>query len=76
MKSLIKPVKFNTVSPCIYGYEDEDETNDDGTPFNGSDWRTTTSRRGQNFVTVNTCVTTDYPPKRCTVGNAIVTWNF
>lgn len=68
MKSLTKPEKFSDMSPCIYGYEIEDDCEP------GSKWISKTHRQGKKQGTWMKCVATDCQPNPCTVGDVIIIW--
>ncbi len=75
MKTLAKPEKFRILSPYLYGYEAEDETNDDGTPL-GSAWVSKTYRNHNVTISRHKCVATNRQPMRCRVGATFVTFSW
>lgn len=82
MKTLAKPEQFRIVSPYIYGYEAEDETNDDGTPLVGSSWvwQDTVRVKSNGVVytlTVNECQEEEGHTLHCTpVGSLEFVWSW
>ncbi len=67
MKFLSKPVKVSTMSPCIYGYEDESDCEP------GSAWESKTYRNRNVTISRHRCVATDCQPTRCRVGATFIT---